>query len=62
MSKTFLNKVAEVVKKETMTQVYSCCEIFKNPFFVEHLWWLLLTLGRNKSKKIIGNSFFKTQY
>ena len=31
-------------KKETLAQVYSCefCEILKNIFFIEHLWWLLL--------------------
>ena len=31
-------------KKETLTQVYSCefCEIYKNTFFTEHLWWLVL--------------------
>ena len=30
--------------KETPTQVFSCeyCEVFKNSFFIEHLWWLLL--------------------
>ena len=32
------------IKKETLAQVFSCefCEIFKNPFFIEQLWWLLL--------------------
>ena len=27
-------------------QVFSCefCEIFKNTFFIEHLWWLLLLI------------------
>ena len=31
-------------KKETPTQVFSCeyYEIFKNRFFLEHLWWLIL--------------------
>ena len=30
--------------KETPTQVFSCeiLQIFKNTFFTEHLWWLLL--------------------
>ena len=30
--------------KETLAQVFSCefCEISKNTFFIEHLWWLLL--------------------
>ena len=29
----------EVIKKDTLTQVFSCefCEIFKNTFFIEHL-------------------------
>ena len=32
------------IKKETPAQVFSCefCEISKNTFFTEHLWWLLL--------------------
>ena len=45
----FFNKVAGLeacnfIKKETVTQVFSCgfCEISKNTFFTETLWWLLL--------------------
>ena len=44
----FFNKVAggacHFIKKETLAQVFSCefCEIFKNTFFIEYLWWLLL--------------------
>ena len=32
------------IKKETLAQVFSCefCEISKNTFFTEPLWWLLL--------------------
>ena len=32
------------IKKEALAQVFSCefCELFKNTFFTEHLWWLLL--------------------
>ena len=32
------------IKKETLAEVFSCefCEFFKNSFFTEHLWWLLL--------------------
>ena len=32
------------IKKETLTQVFSCefCEVSKNTCFIEHLWWLLL--------------------
>ena len=38
--------VKKVLKKETLAQVFSCefCEISKNNFFIEHLWWLLLFL------------------
>ena len=34
------------IKKETLTQVFSCkfCKIFKNTFFTEHLCWLILRL------------------
>ena len=34
------------IKKETPTPVFSCefDEIFKNNFFIEYLWWLLLQL------------------
>ena len=34
------------IKKETLTQVFSCefCEISKNTLFTENLWWLLLML------------------
>ena len=42
MLESLFNKVAGL--KETPTQVYSCeyYEIFKNSFFTEHVWWLLL--------------------
>ena len=34
------------IKKETLAQVFSVifCEIFKKPFFIEHLWWLILDI------------------
>ena len=34
------------IKKEILAHVFSCefCEISKNSFFTEHLWWLLLML------------------
>ena len=42
----FFNKVAglQLIKKETVAQMFSCefSEIFRNTFFTEHLWWLLL--------------------
>ena len=30
--------------EDTLAQVFLCefCEIYKNTFFIEHLWWLLL--------------------
>ena len=48
----FFNKVVGLrpeacnfIKKEALAQVFSCefCEISKNTFIIEHLWWLLLT-------------------
>ena len=43
----FFNKAYNFIKKETLTQVlsYEFCEIFKNTFLIEHLWWLLLNQG-----------------
>ena len=41
----FFNKVAcNFITTETLAQVISCefCEIFKNNFFTEYLWWMLL--------------------
>ena len=40
----------KVFCKETLAQVFSCefSNIFKNTFFVEHLWWLLLEAGIGK--------------
>ena len=36
------------IKKESLAQVFFCefCEISKNTFLTEHLWWLLLYIGR----------------
>ena len=47
MPESLFNKVGEAcnfIKKETLAQEFSCefCEISKNTFFTEHLWWLLL--------------------
>ena len=35
------------IKRETLKQVFSCefCEISKNTFFIEHLWWQLLAVS-----------------
>ena len=43
----FFNNVAGLcnfIKKEALAQVFSCefCEIFKTPFFKEHIWQLLI--------------------
>ena len=39
---SFLKKF---IKKETLAQLFSYefCEISKNIFFIEHLWWLFVT-------------------
>ena len=44
-------------KKETRAQVSSCefCEIFKNTFFIEHLWWLLFYLLQPTSLSNLGS-------
>ena len=41
---SFLIKLQAPPKKETLAQLFSCeiCEITKNTFFTEYLWWLLL--------------------
>ena len=40
----FARQACNFIKKETLVQEFSCefCEIFKNTFLIEHLWWLLL--------------------
>ena len=46
----FFNKVAgaacNFIKIETLVHVFSCyfCEFFKNNFFIESFWWLLLSV------------------
>ena len=46
-------QVCNFIKKEALTRVFFCefCEISKNTFFIEHLWWLLLYIG-NRSMYI----------
>ena len=61
----FINKVAGLseacnfIKKETLAQVFSCefCEISKNTFFIEHLWWLLLSYYNKRDNWLwnVGN-------
>ena len=45
-NKPFLPQACNFIKKETETlaHVLSCefCNISKNTFFTDHLWWLLL--------------------
>ena len=48
------SEACNFIKKVTLAQVFSCelCEISKNTFFTEHLWWLLLNI-------LIQNQFFQ---
>ena len=41
------------IKKEALVQAISCyfCEIFKNTYFKEHLWWLLLLSDKTQNIK-----------
>ena len=41
---SFSIKACNSIEKETLAQVFSCefCEIYKNTFYIELLWWLLL--------------------
>ena len=43
-------EACNVIKKQTLAQVFSCefCEISKNTFFTEQLWWLLLLLMKTR--------------
>ena len=40
--------------EETLIQMFFCeyCEIFKNSFFIEYVWWLLLNKFINVSLSI----------
>ena len=44
----FSPKTCNYIKKETLAQVFTfeICEISKNTFITEHLWWLLLKYQR----------------
>ena len=52
---------ATLLKKETLARLFSCefCEISKNTYFTEHLWWLLLKiyqiLHRISAVELISN-------
>ena len=51
--------------KETATQVFSAeyCGVFKNSFFIEHFWWLLLNFFTGCQKETvfsINHSVMKT--
>ena len=39
-------KACNFIKKEALTQLFSCeyWEIVKKIFFIEHLWWLFLEI------------------
>ena len=47
---------ATLLKKDTLTQVFSCefCKFFKNTFFTEHVGWLRLNLFQNFLGKFEG--------
>ena len=40
----FTNHYCNFIKKDTLARVSSCefCEIFKNTFLIEYLWWMLV--------------------
>ena len=59
---SFLAKKSNFIKKETLAQVLSCefCEISKNTFFTEHLWWLLLK--ESPQDEFISGVFFKIAF
>ena len=46
----FRPEVCNFIKKETLAQVFPCesCDISKTTFFIEHLWWLLLKIVKEK--------------
>ena len=52
-------QVCNFVKKEILPQVFSCkfCEILRTPFFIGHLWGLLLYL-RDETKTHASKEFF----
>ena len=59
----FMPEACNFIKKETLALVFSCkfWDIFKNPFFIEHLWWLLLYFN-NLSFLCYMKSFIKIKY
>ena len=48
-------EVCNFIQKETLIKVFSCefCEIFKTIFFIEHLLWLLVTIGTTEPDNYI---------
>ena len=53
-----LAQACNFIQKETLAQVFSCefSEIFKNIFFIEHLWWLILYLTLVNNKNTTSNT------
>ena len=51
-------QVCNFIKKEALTRVFFCefCEISKNTFFIEHLWWLLLLFLKELWKTIMNRT------
>ena len=54
----FFNKVATLLKKETLAQGFSCefCEIFMNTFFIEHLRGIFISIHCFHESR--NNSYF----
>ena len=52
---TFESEACNFIKKENLAQVFSSefCEVFKNTFFIERLWWLLLLCPRSLLAQVI---------
>ena len=48
--------------KDALAQVFSYefCEIFKNNFFIKHLWWLLLTVKNKDAFRTLLNIYAGT--
>ena len=54
------------ISEETLVQVFRCeyCEISKNTFFEEHLWWLLLRINKmvKRNKVSMSPQSFKINF
>ena len=59
-----LPQVCNFIKKETLTQVFSCefYEISTNTFFTEHFWWLLLWTLPSRKLSIVNLIFLSSEF